>query len=469
MSPTAGRLRLERVAELLSNDRANLVAIVVLAVLARAFLLANYAPLTTPDSQSYLTLAHMLASLNLSGSTGYRTPGYPLLLLLVGYSKNAAWVIQAGFGTVTSVLIYRLTRRVGGAPWLACLAALMFALNLTVLDDERQIMTEPLTVLLVVIAASLGIESLLRDRVSFRLRAALGLTLAVLCIVRPDMSLIAVFIVGFVLVHAMRRSGQGWRRGLRAAVAPALTMLVPSLVVLLAWASINAATFGQFTVSTVLGHNVIDHVASYATVEPGANHTITQIYVSTRDRAMAHGITTNFSWLAEGPLQRRLGLTAPEVSARLLSVGLGVTLAHPLGYLRSALGQLWPFWKLPDYWLQLTGAGGSVFHLLGRVERRWFEALALLFLALSLGAVVLRLSGRRARVPSWSAFLASIAFVGSFPGCFLAYGDPSRYGYPYFPLWLIVSLVAIPSLVAELQRLRIRVGIGGMLGSKRAG
>ena len=302
-----------------SRDRWYMGSVAVAGILLRAVLLASLRPKLTPDSPTYLALAHQIGSLNLVGNPGIRTPGYPLLLLALGYSQTAAWIVQAVLGLATSLLIYSLIRRLGGSSVSALLGAAFYAINLSVVADERQVMTETLTSFLLVVTTSIWLHVTQTARPSRRAIAGLGVALAYLCLTRPDQLVVALwFAVAFVLWGERRHQGNAVTFG--ATMKRAVAALLPAVIALGAWAGINKDTTGVFTVSTVAGHNMIDHVAPYVRVEPGSDRSIETAYVTVRSRLAAEGIRYNVSWAAEPAMERASGLMAAEVSQRLLEL-----------------------------------------------------------------------------------------------------------------------------------------------------
>jgi 4-amino-4-deoxy-L-arabinose transferase-like glycosyltransferase len=420
------------------------------AAALRLILILAYSPVLTTDSSSYLDLAHRLGALNLHGSTGTRTPGYPALLLALGYSPVAVWCVQAALGVVATLLLYRLVRRLGGSGWAATAAAIAYAVDLEVLAVERQVMTETLASFLILVAASLTVATTQAERKRWAIPIWTGVTLCYLCLVRPDSLAIAVYFALAIGISQSVRWAREPRQRLRLAVRYGAAILLAPLLALVAWAGVNRATIGVTSVSTVIGFNMIDHVARYVNAEPGPNYPITSAYVAARVRREAHTSNlANLSADAEPGMQRASHLTAARLSGRLLSIALGVIARHPFAYLASSLKQ-WPrFWLPPNYPYQFTGGSGSSFvHLAWKFERALKLLVAAAFLLLCVSDIVRRLRRRKSVLSLPSAVLAGVVAVGTFPPTLLAFGDTGRYGYTYYPLILAVTIVATEPLIA---------------------
>jgi 4-amino-4-deoxy-L-arabinose transferase-like glycosyltransferase len=243
-------------------------------------------------------------------------------LVVLDYSPVATWCLQALLGVIATLLIYALVRRLGGGPYAALAAALLYALDFEVLAIEHKIQTETLASFLLLIAAHLAVTIVDARRASRAPAAVLGLVLAYLCLVRPDELAITVYLaVALTIAVRVARSGPA-ARGLRGAVGPALWILVPPLVVLAAWTGFNRAAIGVTSVDTVLGYNMIGHVAAYVRAEPGPNYPIDAAYVAARARREQHtSDLVNLRASAQAAMERASHLNAAHLGGRLESRG----------------------------------------------------------------------------------------------------------------------------------------------------
>ncbi len=421
-----------------------------IAVLVRLVLILAYTPVETNDSASYLDLAHRLAAWHLQGSPGARTPGYPALLLLVGYSPTAIWCVQAAFGVAATLLLYHLIRRLGGIPVVALVAALLYAVDLEVLAVEHFVLTETVAAFLIIAASTIAVRMLEDPAKPLRLAWLLGVTLACLCLVRPDTLALAVYLAAAIGILAGAAGTRSLRRGARLTAAA----LVPALLVLAGWAAVNRATIGVTTVSTVLGHDMIDHVAPYVRAQPGPDYAITAAYVAARREREAHGGSdlANLSISAQPAMERATHLDAAHLSVRLLSIGLGVIAHHPIQYIASSVKQ-WPrFFIPPNYPYTFTGGfGASLIHAIWKLQRAIRLLVSIGFVVLCLAALVGVVRRRAGVLSARMALPAGAAVVGLLVATFLAYGETGRYGYIYYPLVLAVSAAAAQPLVAVVR------------------
>jgi hypothetical protein len=292
-----------------------------------------------PDSGGYLQVAEALRRLDFVTATSNRMPGYPLFLnaahglgALVGVDPiHVAIFLQvvlvAGVGTW---LVYDLTLHLSGHAGVATLAAGLFAADVDVQNLATTILTEPLSIVLVLVFLWLRI----RDG-GWR-RARWGL--AALPLVRPSF---AIFPVAFAALELARH-----RR-----LASAAGLLWPAGVVAGAWLAVSVAsgadpitphravgafhTFGKLYVAGLFEH-----------LPPGRDRT-----VLVRQRAAGHD--------AYRALRVLLGGTShffPEWK-HLRRINRRAIKADPAGYLWACLAAVPPAFTQPSWYasLQLDG------------------------------------------------------------------------------------------------------------------
>lgn len=210
------------------------------------------------DSQQYLLLAENLrrqAFFSWDGSTPvtFRTPGYPLLLALLGSDMALIVIVQSLLGTLTVLLVFLLGRRWFGEK-AGLVAAALLAADLTSIEHTGTVMTEPLFVFAAVLAtwmfsrADGGPDPGGEKRRRALWLAGSGLALGFAALVRP----IAVLaFVPFGVVLALRRR---WRR---------LVLLLLCFAVLpAAWLARNYAHYRRVSFSSIGGYNLFYYNAA---------------------------------------------------------------------------------------------------------------------------------------------------------------------------------------------------------------
>ncbi len=142
-----------------------LAALTLLGVLVRAALLLDYPAQLFPDSYTYLQAARELLGGDWSIGQGRRTPGYPLLIALVGEAPSAIVLAQMAIGLLTAAALFDITWRLTGCGVSAFLVGASFPLNLQQLFMEGGVVTEPVSAFGVAVALWAFVVCLERLRV----------------------------------------------------------------------------------------------------------------------------------------------------------------------------------------------------------------------------------------------------------------------------------------------------------------
>lgn len=204
-----------------------------------------------PDADAYASLARALFEHHSYGTPGQSStsdwsPGAPLLFgavywLTGGVNPEAARIVVALLGAVMVVFTFLIGRRVGGR-WAGLVAALLVATYPTYIENNGQLLSEPLAAFLLT-AALLGmLWAAERGRVWAW--TVPGLTLGLLILTRPEYQAISVVFAALVAWRLWRDAD--WRR----ALAGVAVLAACAAVVVVPWMARNHAAVGQWTVST---------------------------------------------------------------------------------------------------------------------------------------------------------------------------------------------------------------------------
>jgi hypothetical protein len=423
-------------------DRRNIATAAGIAIVIRAALIISYSPLLSSDSGDYLGLARRIAAWNFDGWQARRTPTYPLLLLAVHYSPSAIWIVQAVLGVVSTMMVYLVIRSLGAGSAAALAGAIVYGASLEVVAVERVVLTEAVTSFLMLSAALICVRMIRSGsgRTPRGLLAEAAIVLLLLCLTRPDASAAAVVLAVATAValasgtYSRRRPAKARRVALTSAI-----LIGPAVAGLVAWASFNAATAGTFTVSSVIGYNMIDHVGSYVVPEPGPDEAITAAYAYQYRRSRGAGFP---SYAALPEIERHTGLDPAKLSGRYLRIALQIAITHPVAYINSSMKQFAHAFRQPNYADSFSsGPFGAITRLVWSVERVLQLLISSFFLVLCVVGAFLSVRRSR-RLDAATVILAATALIGTFMAAFVGYTDPGRYAYPYFPFVICVSFAA---------------------------
>lgn len=236
------------------------LALVLLANVVGQVATLSQKPLVvlTPDSHDYLqALAGIVQQLHLVDP--YRTPGYPLMLVLFtagnGDRLTSIVLSQAALLLLATGEIYLLAYRLSQQRWLGCVAAAAIGANVYILNWERLVLSESVSIWLLVTLVCC-FERYLRTS---QPRYLAGITaLGVMMILtRPIFILVPVTLM---LVLALRAYRQ---HALRRVWHRLAIVLAVSYGCVFAYAGANAIGNGYFGISYVSGTSLFGKVLVY--------------------------------------------------------------------------------------------------------------------------------------------------------------------------------------------------------------
>jgi 4-amino-4-deoxy-L-arabinose transferase-like glycosyltransferase len=435
------------------KGRRDILLLVCIGLLVRFILWFVSSPTLRSDSVSYVEFAERIRDWNFAGFTGARTPGYPLFLLLCGLDLNIVHIVQGITGVIASVLLYRLIAETTGRRILALMAGIVYSLNINWLLYEGTILTESLSILLLLLVALL-FRRLYSDRGDMFVTAIwLGLAVAVAALTRP----LFVYLIPVVPVFMAMLL---WRR--RRWLVAVLNYTLPVAMLILAWCMFNKDQTGYFGVTTLTGYNLTQHSGAFIELAPQEYDDIKAVYLKHRADAIASGGNHSMTiWGAIPEMQQATGLTYPELSSRLTHMSVGLFIDHPGLYLPGVARSWLLFWAVAKNNAAIgrisspqVAAGAET---LLRAERYPMLLLNALFLCAALYVAVQTVIYGHWRRWGFAAIIITIVLCGSVVQALMEYGENARYAIPFQPLVLLTVAVVGESLVTGFVRSRQRM------------
>jgi hypothetical protein len=229
------------------SRRSELVFIALLAAATNfAYLYYSHGDYFFPDSFTYLAPANSLAhglGFTASGlAETMRTPGYPLLLVLLGRNPLVVLVVQHLLNVALAVAIAMLVVRRGGSRVTAMLAAILFAIDTPSLHHANKVLTETAFTALLFIVIMLTLRIV--EAPTTRALVIDGLLVGVLVMIRPVAIAWCFVLAIFFALHRVRR----------IALFVAAALVIPLL-----WGIRNQRATGVFTISSIAGTNMLLH------------------------------------------------------------------------------------------------------------------------------------------------------------------------------------------------------------------
>jgi 4-amino-4-deoxy-L-arabinose transferase-like glycosyltransferase len=419
-----------------------LAAIVLLGFAVRAWAATHPVVDPGPDADAYASLARALFDHGTYGNPGQTStsdwsPGAPLLFgavyrLTGGVNPEAARLVIALLGAAMVLMTFLIALRLAGRA-AGLIAALLVATYPTYIENNGQLLSEPLAAFLLT-AAMLGMLWA-AERRRWWAWALPGVTLGALILTRPEYQAISA-------VFALLVAWLVWRAsGARQALASVAVLAACAAVVVLPWMARNQEVVGQFTVSTGGGKALF-----VATFLPGDGRQVpTKRELMRRFLGAKDPITTSeLKAQPMTPLLDRVARKYPDLPRDQALGRIGkenlerYASEQPASYLRMSAAKFWNMFE----------RGSSPYMR----DWGWVAYHRILLLLGIAGFVALAL-----RPPTrWAALLlgspiASIAVLGT-----VLLAVPRR----QVPLMPLICVFAAVALVAAAGRLRGAGGVG---------
>jgi hypothetical protein len=418
---------------------------------------------TGDDGASYASLARMIGSADFSKDDGSRSPGYPLLLALLGSQPVVIRLTQLALGLCTTGMLFVLTWRLTGSALGSFSVGACYGLSVTQARYEASLLTETLTTF------SLSCIFLTLARTASPTRAwrsgglAFGLLAGIPALVRPAFAFLPVALAYWLLLSVRPR-------------VHLLYFLAPALAPVLIWSAFNQARFGMFTPSTVLGFNLANHTGAYVEYASDRYSTIKEAYEEAlRDHPgdarrinLLHEpvdcstVEQGQPCTVQSKIRALTGQTVPELSRTLTQMFLEVFSAHPTWYVVSVYRAWTQFWIAPT-WPEGLVYGDATNWWLRRIA--WAEKVVMVgtnvvFLTTSCGLIVHAALRRRSFVAPSVVIMAGCVLVASILNSMLDPAETPRYGTPLQPFaaCVVVTTIAALRTMLRISSMQVRRG-----------
>ena len=233
-----------------------LLALLALGVLLRLVAIASLWPVTNTIDDGYQLFASN------PFEDAQHPAGYGLIVAGLGHLTQSVILpvlLQHLCGIASALLFFAATQRISGSPWAGLLPAGIVLLNPDLIFLEQAIMSETWAVL----ASAVGLYAAVRatdpGRAAWRWGLAAGVVLG-LGVTMRTAGLLMIPVVVLAVFLCRPRPLRGWRRSLPAPLA----MASGAAIVLLAYASANAAFGPRFGVGPSPGWYLYGRVAQFA-------------------------------------------------------------------------------------------------------------------------------------------------------------------------------------------------------------
>ena len=421
------------------------LALLLVGAALRVVLLGGYPATAYPDTSTYYAAARDLASGDYAQGQGRRTPGYPLLIAVVGEAPERIATAQMAIGLLTSLLLFQIAWSMTRRPWLAFAVGLIFQLNLQQLFVEKVLLTELLSTASVMVVVCVLLPTLSRLQRGGRacgMALLVGALTGASILVRPQFIFLLLLLPALTLIAV-----SAWRRPTARGLGYATLVTLPAIMLVLAWATVLYNKTGYFTLSTQPGFGMANHSVEFVEHAPERYAVLRDILLKYRAQQIAAtGHAGNTAWAAWPEIHRVTGWTLPEASRELQRMSLQLFIENPLPYGMSVARAWRDFWTVPILWAP------------DRIQPRWLgqalpavwwlehKALRVANLAFVLLAVAALMSRRTRLAVQWdlhATAITALVLSSALLQALVEQGSASRYSMTTQSLVVLLLVVCV--------------------------
>jgi hypothetical protein len=314
----------------------------------RIYIFMAMYPVIHSDSVSYFFLSEL-------GTV--RTPGYPLFIELIlsvndlfSFSGDYFKVLTFGqlfiLGMLNSYLIYKITNFMTSNKIFSLMMGIIYNFNYVVIGFEFQIMTETLSITLLLAVILMYIQ-LFKTKKSIAIFA--GLLSAFLLITRPIFLLWGLFLPFVTLIGFYPKPKK--RKFLKKIVPALIIFFLMNIIVIGAWSLRNKIKFNYFGVSSLMPYQLRYYTDSfidkYKPTDDEKLNKIAAIYAEELKKGRSSVTVYNFYQR----IKEEMHLSDTEISKAFLKINLNLIKDYPSDYLKQVPKSIRKYYmQYSPYW-----------------------------------------------------------------------------------------------------------------------
>lgn len=402
----------------------------------RLLLFSVYTTITKwPDSWSFMVLSEYLVKFNLSGYTGERSPGYPLLIFFGFGTMRFTIVYQFIIGIFTSIYWYKTALNLNFNKKNAIWITLFIETFLHVFFYETAILMESFALFFFAIIFYHLTDNYFEKR-SLKLEIWMSFLFGFLVLIKPFFAYIPFIIYGFSVLKNFR---------LKNMINQKIVILIFPLLAYFGWSYVNKMNTGYFVSTTYLGLNIAQNCVYFAEKGPKEYQWIMDSYVKYREKTIAEGKDVAMAiWHAHyNELQYKYPYF-PECSYYFGEYGKA-TIKNNLGdYLYQVFTKSWfEFWKVKIYWHYDQFNFKYIKYIFGAIWKIQKVILYVIKFGFLLLVPFYIFQFLRKRKITPEIVIITIVFSGSLLQGLVTFGTNVKYSFPYEFLMIFVVLLFV--------------------------
>ncbi len=429
-----------------------LASLLLFGITLRTLVIIFYSGATIyPDSKVYVELGELLFNFNLNGYNGQRTPGFPLLIAVSGGNLLFTVIIQQIIGLLNIFLIYDFSYKKTKSKITSFWIALITSSFLHVIFYEIAILTETLSLFLVLLSFWIIVRyNILDTKAPAKYYVLLSLVLSWLYLTRPFFIYFPIVFVLFVIIKNFNT------RSIKNIYKPIIIIIFP-LISYYSWCSLNEKNIGYFSSTYFLGINLAQTATSFFEKAPDDKKLIRDIFVKHRKFVVENKHEGEYPmtvWYAYDELIEKTQLSPPDLSNELGEISKDLFKKYPHLYLKQVFISLKDFWGANSTFVinkeQFTHIVPKylVYGVWKIIQRYILILMNILFILFSIKKTY-KFIISKFKTFDLDLLIVIIVIGGSVAQALVAYGNNSRFCFPYLPLivyFVITNLFSLKTI-----------------------
>lgn len=388
------------------------------------FYFFNQNVLLTNDSQTYIDLAKLISSGSINGYFGGRSPGYSLLICLLGNSTQLVVLFQMIIGIISSILWFQILKHFKFNSIVSLSISLFFSSFLHVLSYEHAILIESINLLIITLLIYYVIKNQILET---------AFCLAILVLLKPFYMYLP-----FVIFTYFAYNNFNWK----TIIKQKLILLLLPLFVFISWSYVNFLNTGYFVSSTYFGLNKIQNCVNFIEKAPEEFNWIKKPYLQQRELHSENGLGNPMCiWYAvdNGDFAYKK-LTFPQLSNELGKCA-DATIKNNFGlYIKQVI-----FLSFKEFWnvemVSSNSLENSIFlKYVWNFQSVFLRIIKTIFLLL-IPIYIFRFF--KNRIFSLELLLVLIVLSTAFLQALVVYGSNARYSFPFEFIMITIVLLFI--------------------------
>lgn len=418
--------------------------LILFGFLYRIVLFGFYFTITKwPDSWSFMNMASYLTKFDLSGYSGERSPGYPLLIALGFGTMRITIIYQFIIGVFTWVIVYKLLQKLNFTNKNALWITVYLQTLLYVFFYESAILIESFTVFLLAMIAYILADNYF-DKKDKKIEWVFSFLLGYLALTKPFFAYIPFVLYAFTVLYNF-----SWKQ----IINQKIIILIFPLLAYFGWSYINKLNTGYFVSTTYFGLNISQNCVHFAEKGPKEYNWIVEPYVKAREERIIEGKDVAMSvWQANEESYQYKYPYFPECSYYLGEYAKETIKNNPYDYWKQVITKSWfDFWRIRNYWhFEELKCCKPIFKWVWRAQKITLYFFKWAFLLL-VSFYVFQFFKRKKI--TFEIVMVVIIFAGSWLQSIVTYGTNVKYAYPYEFLMIIVVLLFFKKEIRLPKRL----------------